>query len=115
MDAQAATIAVTRRTDPMTGKRTRARRLSAVAVFAFALVSGGVRADVVTEWNVIAFDTFKAANIGGNPLIRGLTIMHVAMSDAVNTVQTLTLSTAEHSAESRASADAAAVPRAYVL
>ena len=54
---------------------------------ALTLVGGAARADAVTDWNVIAFDTFKAANIGGNPAIRALAIMHVAMSDAVNTVQ----------------------------
>ena len=49
---------------------------SAIAVLAFALVTEGARADVVTDWNVIAFDTFKAANVGGNPLSRALAIMH---------------------------------------
>ena len=64
-----------------------ARLLSAVSVLEFALVSSSARADAVTDWNVIAFDTFKAANVAGNPLFRALAIMHVAMSDAVNTVQ----------------------------
>lgn len=87
MDARATTNATIGRTHPATRTRTRARLASAVAVLAFALVSGGARADVVSDWNVIAFDTFKAANVGGNPLFRALAIMHVAMSDAVNTVQ----------------------------
>jgi len=61
--------------------------LFAVAVLAFALVSASARADVVADWDVTAFDTLKAANIGGNPQVRAVAIMHVAMSDAVNTVQ----------------------------
>lgn len=61
--------------------------LSAAAALALMLICAPARADTVTDWNVIAFDTFKAANVAGNPAIRALAIMHVAMSDAVNTVQ----------------------------
>ena len=60
---------------------------SAVGMLVLALVSSAARADVVTDWNITAFDTFKAANVGGNPVFRGLAIMHVAMSDAINTTQ----------------------------
>src|SRR5438105_13100272 len=62
-------------------------RLCAVAVLAFALGASAAHGDAITDWDVVAFDTFKAANVGGNPLFRALAIMHVAMSDAVNTVQ----------------------------
>jgi hypothetical protein len=82
-------------------------------VLVFAFVSGGVRADAVTDWNVIAFETFKAANVVGNPLVRSLTIMHVAMSDAVNTVQNrYTRYALNIPLNSAASADAAAVAAA---
>lgn len=87
MNAQTAITATTRWTHLTMSTRKSARLLSALGVLAFALVSGGTRADVITEWNVVALDTFKAANVGGNPLFRALAIMHVAMSDAVNTVQ----------------------------
>ena len=83
MGAIAATSATTRRIDSTTSTRAPARLLSAVAALAFALVTSATRADVVTDWDVIAFDTFKAANVGGNPLFRALAIIHVAMSDAV--------------------------------
>jgi len=78
-----------RRVAGTAGVRSRSvlRHLSIVAPLVFALACGGARADVVTDWDVIAFDTFKAAGIGGNPQVRALAIMHVAMSDAVNTVQ----------------------------
>jgi hypothetical protein len=89
MDTLSACIGVRRRPDPADFGRARTprHRLSAIAVLAFALGCAPARADTVTDWNVTAFDTFKAANIGGNPQIRALAIMHVAMSDAVNTVQ----------------------------
>src|SRR4051812_37579121 len=67
--------------------RTATRMQSLVAIGALALGASVARADAITDWNVIAFDTFKAANVGGNPLSRALAIMNVAMSDAINTVQ----------------------------
>ena len=87
MGAIAAASVTTRQILSPASTRPPAFLSSAIAVLAFALVTEGARADVVTDWNVIAFDTFKAANVGGNPLSRALAIMHVAMSDAVNTVQ----------------------------
>lgn len=89
MDALCACIGVRRRPDPAVFARAQTLRcrLSAIAVLVVALGCATARADTVSDWNVIAFDTFKAANIGGNPQIRALAIMHVAMSDAVNTVQ----------------------------
>ncbi len=44
-------------------------------------------ADVITDWNNTAVAVMKAANTGGNPSTRNLALMHVAMSDAVNSVQ----------------------------
>ena len=89
MDAPGTCIAINRRPDPAVVARaqTARRLLSAIAVLAFALGCAAARADIVTDWNVTAFDTLKAANMGGNPQFRALAIMHVAMSDAVNTVQ----------------------------
>jgi hypothetical protein len=45
------------------------------------------RADVITDWNQTAIAAMKAANIAGNPWTRNMAMMHVAMSDAVNSVQ----------------------------
>src|SRR5258708_900945 len=46
------------------------------------------RADVVIDWDPNALDTLKAANlIGNNPASRSMAMVHVAMSDAVNSVQ----------------------------
>ena len=44
------------------------------------------RADVVTDWNVLA-NTLVAVEATNPPKLRTLAIMHVAMSDAINTVQ----------------------------
>jgi hypothetical protein len=73
-------------------------------------------ADVVTEWNVIAFDTMKAANMGGAPGARLLAIMHVAMADAVNTVQNQHQRLVHRAAlQPQASADAAAASAAHAV
>jgi hypothetical protein len=45
------------------------------------------QADVVTDWNQTAIEVMKTANVAGNPWTRSMAMMHVAMSDAVNTVQ----------------------------
>src|SRR6187397_3588057 len=45
------------------------------------------RADVVTDWNQTAIAAMKAANVAGNPWSRNMAMVHVAMSDAVNSVQ----------------------------
>jgi hypothetical protein len=44
-------------------------------------------ADVVTDWNQIALDVLKAGNVLGNPWSRAMAMVHVAMSDAINSVQ----------------------------
>ena len=113
MGAIAAASVTTRQILSPASTRPPAFLSSAIAVLAFALVTEGARADVVTDWNVIAFDTFKAANVGGNPLSRALAIMHVAMSDAVNTVQNrYTRYALNVPLNPAASADAAAVAAA---
>ena len=84
-----------------------------LALLLITLLPAAARADVISDWNVIAFDTFKAAGIGGNTQMRGLAIMHVAMSDAVNGVQNRYTRQALVSApDPAASAEAAAVAAA---
>src|SRR5436309_1775911 len=75
------------RTKRSTCSRVSSGSLRAVVVLTFALGARAAHCDAITDWDVVAFDTFKAANVAGNPLFRALAIMHVAMSDAVNTVQ----------------------------
>ena len=50
-------------------------------------LSTTARADVITDWNQTAIAAMKAANVGGNPWSRNMAMVHVAMSDAVNSVQ----------------------------
>lgn len=45
-----------------------------------------VRADVVTDWNETT-NALVANDVGNNPRLRTLAMVHVAMSDAINTVQ----------------------------
>ena len=44
-------------------------------------------ADVITDWNQTAIAVMKTANVTGNPWTRHMAMVHVAMSDAVNSVQ----------------------------
>ena len=53
---------------------------------AAALLVTPARADVVTDWNVTT-NTLVANDVGNNPKLRTLAMVHVAMSDAINTVQ----------------------------
>jgi hypothetical protein len=70
------------------------------------------RADVITDWNVLA-NALVANDIGNNPKLRTLAIVHVAMSDAINTVQDrYTRVVATLPAAPNASAEAAAATAA---
>ncbi len=60
---------------------------AAAAIVTFmAAASGAARADTVTDWNQTAIEVMKVARVGGNPCSRSLAMMHVAMSDAINSV-----------------------------
>src|SRR5262245_35948706 len=62
------------------------RLIAAVFTIVIAL-SATAHADVVTDWNQTALDVLKAGNIVGNPWSRAMAMVHVAMSDAINSVQ----------------------------
>jgi hypothetical protein len=55
-------------------------------IVAAALSVVPVRADVVTDWNIIT-SSLVSNDVGNNPRLRTLAMVHVAMSDAINTVQ----------------------------
>ena len=55
-------------------------------IVAAALLVASARADVVTDWNVTA-NALVANDVGNNRKQRTLAMVHVAMSDAINTVQ----------------------------
>jgi hypothetical protein len=81
------------------------------AALSFAPLS---QADVITDWNHTAADVMKAANVSGNPYTRAMAMVHVAMADAVNTVQgRYTRFTYNGPAAPRASAEAAAAAAAH--
>src|SRR6185436_4631531 len=82
---------------------------SAVIGLALLAATPVAQADVITDWNQTAIDVMKAANVAGNPWTRSMALMNVAMSDAVNTVQSrYARFGAAIPPESRASAEAAA-------
>jgi hypothetical protein len=55
-------------------------------MIAAALLATPTRADVVTDWNVTT-NGLVSNDIGNNPRLRTLAMVHVAMADAINTVQ----------------------------
>ena len=61
--------------------------VTAASVCLVVVLASPSRADVITDWNQTAIAAMKAANIAGNPWTRNMAMMHVAMSDAVNSVQ----------------------------
>jgi hypothetical protein len=64
-------------------------RRFAVSVLVILMTLSGTtaHADVITDWNQTALEVLKAANTAGNPWSRAMAMVHVAMSDAVNSVQ----------------------------
>ena len=57
-----------------------------LGIVAAEVLVAPARADVVTDWNVIT-NALVANDVGNNPRLRTLAMVHVAMSDAINTVQ----------------------------
>jgi hypothetical protein len=81
-------------------------------IVAAALLVAPARADVITDWNVIS-NALVAKDVGNNPKLRTLAMVHVAMSDAINTVQNrYTRVVATFPAAPGASAEAAAATAA---
>src|SRR5215510_15179924 len=63
-------------------------RLSALSAIAILLMCvTPAQADVITDWNQNTIEVLQAANVAGNPWSRAMAMVHVAMSDAVNSAQ----------------------------
>lgn len=93
-----------------------ARGIAAVNVCLALAMAPIARADVITDWNETAVGAMKVANIAGNPWSRNMAMMHVAMSDAVNTVQNkYTIYAPVGALEPSASAEAAAAAAARTV
>jgi hypothetical protein len=90
--------------------------LGLAAALAFALPAA--RADVITEWNKTSLEVLHAARIASNPWWRALAMVHVSMSDAVNTVQnryTRVIATVPLQPDASAEAAAASAARSILL
>ena len=61
--------------------------IAAANVCFVVAVPSPASADVITDWNQTAIAAMKVANVTGNPWTRNMAMAHVAMSDAVNSVQ----------------------------
>jgi hypothetical protein len=91
------------------------KRLSVTAVGALlCLFTGNAHADVVTDWNVTTLQVLRAVQAVGGAQSRTLAMVHVAMSDAVNSVQNrYTRYAAKGPIMPNASAEAAAATAAW--
>ncbi|HEY4908422.1 MAG TPA: vanadium-dependent haloperoxidase [Methylomirabilota bacterium] len=93
--------------------RSRRRLPHLLAALVLAAAASHASADTVTEWNQTSIDVLKAGNIAGNPWSRCMAMVHVAIADAVNTIQgRYTRYAVSIPAASNASADAAAAAAA---
>ena len=61
--------------------------MKTLIAFLLALAAFAARADVVTDWNVAAWQVLRATSSDGAPAMRTLALVHVAMADAINTVE----------------------------
>src|SRR5687767_806805 len=57
------------------------------AAISLMAMSAAARADIIIHWDITAAEVITASRMGGNPSTRALAMMHVAMSDSINTVQ----------------------------
>ena len=87
-----------------------------LVAFALAVAASNASADAVTEWNQTSIDVLKAANAIANPWSRCMAMVHVAIADAVNTVQgRYTRYAVAIPAAPNASADAAVAARSILI
>jgi hypothetical protein len=94
------------------------RGIVATVIGLMVALASPARADVITDWNQAAVAAMKAANIAGNPWARNMAMLHVAMSDAVNSVQgryTSHVSPGPTKPDASAEAAAAAAARQIML
>lgn len=85
--------------------------------FLMVVTAGTARADVVTDWNATT-NALVANDVGNNPRLRTLAMVHVAMSDAINTVQnryTRVIATLPAAPDAAADAAAATAAREILI
>src|SRR6266542_2397950 len=98
------------------GVRSRKLRLVMATLLVTFGLAGATRADVVTDWNQIALNTASAISPRFPPQTRGLAMVHVAMFDAVNSIDHRFSSYATRvDAPSGASPEAAAATAAHCV
>ena len=61
-------------------------RIAAIGA-SIALLTGAVRADIITDWNIKTLELTQATQTSTSAQARTLAMVHVAMSDAINSVR----------------------------
>src|SRR5690349_16834475 len=93
------------------------KRLTMVLVCLLFPISE-VKADVVTDWNITAIAVAPGSGLGNLPQARIITLMHLAIHDALNSIQpryeTFSGVNGQHNAASPEAAVAAAAYRVLI-
>jgi hypothetical protein len=87
-----------------------------LAGWLFVFLHSAVRADMIADWNEKAVNAGNTARVGNFPTARAITMVHLAMFEALNSIeQRYTLYRARVSADPDASKDAAAASAAHAV
>ena len=57
-----------------------------LAVSLLVALAGLARADVIADWNEMAVNAGAKARVGNTPTARAITMVHLAMFEAVNSI-----------------------------
>src|SRR5262245_43083850 len=87
-----------------------------LAGWLFVFLHVAVRADMIADWNEKAVNTGNTARVGNFPTARAITMVHLAMFEALNSIeQRYTPYRARLSADPDASKEAAAASAAHAV
>jgi hypothetical protein len=87
-----------------------------LTVSLFVVLAGLARGDVIADWNEMAVNTGAKARVGNFPTARAIAMVHLAMFEAVNSIEPrYTPYRARLSVEPGASRDAAAASAAHTV
>ena len=89
---------------------------SILVAFLVVTAASSVNADIIADWNEIAVNAGAKARVGNFPTARAIAMVHLAMFEAVNSIEPrYTPYRARLSAEAGASRDAAAASAAHAV
>jgi len=89
---------------------------SLLIVFVVVMVASSVKADIIADWNEMAVNAGAKARVGNTPTARAITMVHLAMFEAVNSIEPrYTPYRVRLSADAGTSRDAAAASAAHTV